>query len=535
MLGFNKKKEIEKRNETFMSQGDVFTSTVDFNLKDIIISSKLIEKSQTIQIIEGLVRADIYFNTDKKIFYYDLTEPIITMFQKEQYEVYKELILLDQSFSLKMINYNTDLENIIDWIKLQKKKYNLDSLNENDYKVIGYNLLKFYSGMGELLPIFMDPNVEDISASSQTQSVNLFYKKLDWIQSTIRYEKGQIEDRIKLLSEKAGKEASINRPQISGTLPDGSRMECTYFFGDSSFTIRKFQQDRYSIIHLINFGAVEPKLAAILWFLVEQVTVCKILVAGGTGTGKTTFLNALLGFLPRNRKIVSIEEHTPELKLPDNYIWTSMITDVKSDVKNPDTALISALRQKPDYIILGEARGDETETLFNGMNSGHAGLATFHANNYKELELRMTSEQIGLDKKILSTLNYTVFLNNMKVDGLLKRQVRFFEWIKTYDEDSDNIIHETPIEYNYKERKYEYLSLEFLESIASETPYTKDEIVHQINLRTRFIEQLIKEDIKNFEDTNRLFNIYLYEPNKIKLHFNDLKGLLEREKQKELN
>jgi flagellar protein FlaI len=168
---------------------------------------------------------------------------------------------------------------------------------------------------------------------------------------------------------------------MDGSLPDGSRVQVTYgtdiAMRGSNFTIRKFTEKPITPIDELNFGTVSPEINAYLWMTVESGL--SLLVAGSTATGKTSFLNAMSLFIQPELKIISIED-TPELRLPHPN-WIPVVARAGFGIKGYGEVtmfdlLKSALRQRPNFVIVGEVRGKEAYVMFPGMATGHPSMGT---------------------------------------------------------------------------------------------------------------------------------------------------------------
>src|SRR6185437_5333645 len=188
---------------------------------------------------------------------------------------------------------------------------------------------------------------------------------------------------LEVVANKLGKKLDEDNPVLNAQLPDGSRLAAVIppvVRPAPAMVIRKFSSRRFRVEDLINRGTLTQELAA---FLCEQVADGKtILISGGTGTGKTTLLNILAQSIPSNERIVIIED-TAELSIQKpNTLAAECQTETYKRPVSFDDLLRSALRWRPDRIIVGEVRGIEARTLLDSFNTGHTGsLATIHANS----------------------------------------------------------------------------------------------------------------------------------------------------------
>jgi pilus assembly protein CpaF len=199
----------------------------------------------------------------------------------------------------------------------------------------------------------------------------------------ISFTSDRLRTGLEVVANKLGKKLDEDNPVLNAQLPDGSRLAAVIppvVRPAPALVIRKFSSRKFTVEDLINRGTLTIELAA---YLSEQIESGKtILISGGTGTGKTTLLNILAQSIPSSERIVIIED-TAELSIQKpNILAVECQTDTyKSSVPFEDL-LRSALRWRPDRIILGEVRGVEARTLLDSFNTGHAGsLATIHANS----------------------------------------------------------------------------------------------------------------------------------------------------------
>ena len=242
-------------------------------------------------------------------------------------------------------------------------------------------------GYGPLTPLINDDSVTEIIVISHD---NVCVERGGTIESTdiVFTDDEHLMKIIQRIAQAANRQLNISHPVVDAELKDGSRVQITIPpVGKSpQMNIRKFRKDMMSYLAYINTGAIPPKLMAIMQkFVVGRLN---ILISGGTGTGKTTFLNVLSNFIPKNEIIVTSED-TYELQLQQPNVM-SMRTrpSLNPEIDNITQAelLRASLRKRPDRIIQGEARGKEIFDMLNAMSSGHEGsIATIHANSPKEL------------------------------------------------------------------------------------------------------------------------------------------------------
>ena len=240
------------------------------------------------------------------------------------------------------------------------------------YTYLRYYLIRDKVGLGVLEPFIRDPWIEDVTAKG-VGFIYLIHKIFGPLETNIEFKTMEELDLFVIrLSERVGKPVSHARPIVDATLPDGSRLNIVYgadvSLNGSNFTIRKFSKVPISITQLIAWNTLNEYIAAYLWMLLENSM--SGLVCGETASGKTTTLNAISVFIPPTAKIISIED-TAEVQLPHPN-WVRELTRETGSKESSITMfdlLKTALRQRPNYIIVGEIRGPEAAVAFQAMQS----------------------------------------------------------------------------------------------------------------------------------------------------------------------
>ncbi len=239
-------------------------------------------------------------------------------------------------------------------------------------------------GYGLIDSLVSDDRLEEIMVIGPGKPVYIFHRDYEMMASNIEFfSEDEVQDLINRIARQIGRRVDISSPLLDSRLPDGSRVNATIppaSVSGSTLTIRKFRADPYSMIDLINMGSLGTELAAFLWMAVEGLGArpANILIAGGTGSGKTTTLNVLASFISASERIVTIED-TAELNLPMQH-WIRMEArppglEGKGEL-TLDILTKNSLRMRPDRIIVGEVRHDEAFSLFTAMNTGHDGALT---------------------------------------------------------------------------------------------------------------------------------------------------------------
>ncbi|MCS7119545.1 MAG: type II/IV secretion system ATPase subunit [Archaeoglobaceae archaeon] len=291
-----------------------------------------------------------------------------------------------------------------------------------------YYLFRDFVGYEKINALMKDPNIEDISCSGWQSPIYVYHSLYGSLKTNLRFEKEELDSFVSRLAQRCGKHISIAEPVIDASLPDGSRVNLTFqqevTKRGSTFTIRKFKQKIITPIDLIKLNSISPEMLAYLWILIERKA--SIIVAGEIASGKTTLLNAFSLFIPKNMKIVSIED-TPEIRLPHEN-WIPAVTRMRFFGEGKDISMYdllkASLRQRPDYIIVGEIRGEEALTLFQAMATGHLSLATIHSKSPSAVIERLISPPMNVPKIMIPLLDCICMQNLVKEGGSTIRRTQ---------------------------------------------------------------------------------------------------------------
>jgi pilus assembly protein CpaF len=260
-------------------------------------------------------------------------------------------------------------------------------LNREDRQTLNKELYDEVTGLGPLETLLQDDTVSDILVNGPQQVFVEREGKLQLSDVTFKDEKHLMRIIDKIVSA-VGRRVDESNPYVDARLADGSRFNAMVppiAVDGSLVSIRKFKKDKLGIDDLVNFGAFTEEMAAYLQAAVS--TRLNVIVSGGTGSGKTTTLNALSSFIDNAERILTIED-TAELQLQQTHVGRMESRPPNVEGKgevSPRDCLKNALRMRPDRIIVGETRGEEVIDMLQAMNTGHDGsMTTIHANSARD-------------------------------------------------------------------------------------------------------------------------------------------------------
>jgi flagellar protein FlaI len=338
------------------------------------------------------------------------------------------------------------------------------------------------------------------------------------VATDVIYEEIELNNFVMRMAQAAGRHISVLEPIRDATLVDGSRANLTLgkevTKRGSTFTIRRFRSNPVSCIDLMNYKTYDSTVLAYFWLMIEYKR--SVLAAGGTASGKTTTLNALGAFIPPEYKIVSIED-TAEMNLMHPN-WTQSITRAgfgggeggksAGDIELFDL-LKAALRQRPEYIVVGEVRGAEAGTLFQAISVGHPCMGTIHAGSIQELLSRVESEPMNVPRNLFSSVDMVIFNSMIKVgEHFLRRALRIVEIVEL-DPERGDLITNPVFKWNPITDEYEYSgSSAMFDDINDEFGIDQSELVREMDLRARYLEGLARDGITEYEDVARAIRRY---------------------------
>ncbi|MCL4332827.1 MAG: type II/IV secretion system ATPase subunit, partial [Candidatus Thermoplasmatota archaeon] len=334
------------------------------------------------EVQQGLVYSRVFVDKNDKNVKYHLIEPYADPDLFAIIEDIKKKVIEKATFErIATDNREKDFESLFSGIV---DHYGLD-FTPAEKSVVKYYVKRDVVEFGRIQGLMLDQNIEDISCDAPKVPVYAYHRAYGFIPTNILFEsEDDLNTYVKRIVQDSGKHISISVPIIDATLPDGSRLQASFgryiTNNGPAFTIRKFRSSPLSPVSLVMGGSISAKIMSYLWVLTEYGA--NMMVAGGTGSGKTTLLNAILLFIPPQMKVVSIED-TREINIPHEN-WIPTVTRSGFGALNKGTGkrageidmfdlLAASLRQRPNYIIIGEVRGKEAFTVFQAMSAGRYG------------------------------------------------------------------------------------------------------------------------------------------------------------------
>jgi len=411
-----------------------------------------------------------------------------------------------------------EAKNIVD-----KYRISLGWLPDVSWYKILYHAERDLVGFGQIDPLMRDPNIEDISCDGVTKPVYIWHRNFESLETNIEFgSDDELDNMVVKLVHMAGKHVSSAFPIVDASLPGKHRLAVCYRrevtpFG-TAFTIRKFREDPYSMIDLINIGTFSEEMAAYFWMCLENRA--SIMVLGGTAAGKTTALNALACLVKPGNKIITIEE-TAELNLPHDN-WVSLIARQSYGLGGSSVGEVAlfdlvktSMRHRPDILIVGEIRGQEAYVLFQALATGHGGMATMHAENVDSAIKRLTQKPMEIAPAYIPLMN--IIMSIQRVHLIKGTEKKAYRRVMNVSEIADFEDYR-PV-FKWHPEKDEHLPAfdesVLLASISQKTGTSRKDLQAEIDRRRDVLHWMRERNIRSYKDVAAIIAEYSARPKQI--------------------
>ncbi|MBI0584597.1 MAG: type II/IV secretion system ATPase subunit [Methanomassiliicoccus sp.] len=510
--------EVEQRLEWSKGRGSVVTEIPK-------IEDPAVETTEVYPINEPYSYVRITYNNDTSEYFMECLEPKLTA------EDEKLLNLIKDTLG-RTLGYEWDKLTVLD-----KKEYLVESVESFIHsrgvkvtpllkKKLNYYILRDFVGYGKMDIPMRDENIEDISCDGVSVPLFVYHRKYGSIKTGLVFDdEDALNSYVVALGQRSGKQISVSSPILDGTSPEGHRIQATYArevtTRGATFTIRRFKDKPWTPVDLVRTKTASAEMVAYFWLGVENGE--SMIICGGTASGKTSTLNSIALFIPPGAKIVTMED-TREINLP-HMNWIPGTTRSGVGEKGPDgkspgeidmyDLMRASLRQRPNYIIVGEVRGKETYTMFQAMATGHTTFSTMHADSVQSMVNRLENQPINCPRILLTALRNVVIQSQVRVGQDLARRMKQVIEIVGFEPDTNELISNTVYEWDQPTDRFVYKGHSFLfDKIMEMKNLTHEEMMSEFDRRVDLIKYMV---FRNFADHRRiweLINQYYKDPDK---------------------
>ncbi len=496
-----------------------YTPTLHGPLVDLSVRPRSgVEEIELYPVNEPYAYVRVTYDGATHEYTYHVIEPALTPAEQELFTEIKERLFETLNIATRDLTRDAAKKALRESANTIIADYGIRLLPPGREKIL-YHVEKEFLGDGLIDSVMHDKYIEDISCDGVGSPIFVYHTTYESMKTSLSYhDAGELDSFVTKLAQRAGKYISIAEPMLDATMSDGSRIQMTLgsevTAHGSTFTIRKFREEPITPTDLIEWHTFSPLGIAFLWLAVENAKSC--IFAGGTASGKTTTLNAISLFIPPLAKIVTLED-TRELKLPHPN-WIPSITrdsfsqDGRGEIDMYEL-LRAALRQRPEYILVGEVRGREALTLFQAMSTGHVTYATMHADSVASAVHRLENPPIDVPRNMLSALSLVSIQVQARVGGQRIRRNKQLIEILDIDPRTNELItnevfrwHPATDEIRYTGKSY------ILEQIMEDRGWSEERMREELKRRQEVLEWMRIKRIRHFRDVSKILVSYFRDP-----------------------
>ena len=487
------------------------------------ITEPNVDEVEVNTIVKPAAFVRIKFDNTSSEYIYEVIEPQLTPDEKDLLDILKESLTITLNLTDEKrpeergLLVKKGMEELL-------KTFNV-TLNPVSKERILYYLKRDFVGYGVIDVMMIDPNVEDASCDGVNIPLYIFHRKYGSIKSNVKfYTDRELDAFVVWMAQRCGKHISVADPLLDATIPDGSRLNASLgkhvTKRGSSFTIRRFKENPFTPLDLIKFKTMSTEMMAYLWIATEFGS--SMLVCGGTASGKTTTLNAVLLFIPPQKKIISIED-TRELNLPHEN-WIPGLTREGFGGKKSGSVgqvdmfdlLTAALRQRPDYLMVGEVRGKEAYVVFQAMATGKTSYSTFHAEDVQAMVHRMENDPINLPRALITALDIVLLQAQVKVGTKMTRRVKSITEIVGMDPETGELITNSVFTWNPADDSFNYSGHSYIfEKVRAIKSWSPREMERELQRRVEILEYMRKLGVNNYKQVAKVISAYYRNPERV--------------------
>jgi flagellar protein FlaI len=474
-------------------------------------------KEITYPLLRPYAYANIKWDSTEGTMVYNVIEPVLDENERRVYDkLYEGLLqIIDVPLSAAR-NSGAVMKLLEEKIQWLIQEYEIE-LSDESYLKIMYHMWRNFAGLNEIEPLMHDVYIEDISCDGVNKHLYVVHHKFGSLRTNIMWTDIEaLRNFVIKLAERCDRYISYAEPLVDGVLPNGSRIQAT-LAGDvttsgPTFSIRKFPERPYTPIDMIDLGTANPEILAWLWFAIEHGA--NILISGGTATGKTSFLNSIAFFMSPEIKVVSIED-TREINIVHENWLPAVARPGFAGTHAGEVTMFDLLkesfRQNPDYLIVGEVRGEEAAVMFQAMSSGISCISTMHSGSVEDALKRLQTRPISLPPSLMESLDLIILMVHARERGPACRRIKEIDEIISVDPETNRVHSRTVFSWDAASDKFRsHKNSELLKKIAKEHGLSLEMIEKEIRQRAELLRWMAKQKM-DWRDIANTFAAYYHD------------------------
>ncbi len=445
---------------------------------------------------------------------YEAIEPKLSEQDKLIFEFVQDALVRGLTINPAKLDMDARHDYLKDAVRriLRDYRIRVDTVTEER---LDYYVRRNFLGYDRINVLMRDPNIEDISCDGADEAIFVFHREHESLQTTIGFgDDAALDSFVVRMAQGSGKAISISEPMLDAALPDGSRLQATLgrevTQNGSTFTIRRFRPDPFTPLDLVQFGTMDVPMLAWFWLVVEHGY--SLILAGGTASGKTTSLNAMGQFIPPSAKVVTIED-TREVNLPHKN-WIKAVTRAGSRTEGAGEIgmfelLKAALRQRPEYILVGEVRGIEATVAFQAMATGHTVYSTMHADSARSVVYRLENDPINIPRLVLQALDIIAIQGQVRIGQQRVRRIMEVVELVGLDPQTKELLTNSVFKWDSNTDSFRFNGRSFMiESIGASTSRSPAQMRKEFNRRQEVLQWMIDEQISSVQGLTDIVKAY---------------------------
>jgi flagellar protein FlaI len=503
------------------------------------IAKEALEEIEVVAVREPFTYIRVLYDHDRSEYLYEIWEPQLDEREQKLLDMLKDSLARTLEYEWDKMAEKDKKEYLDEAVASFIKSRGLRLEPASRDKVV-YYIIRDFVGYGPVDVLMADLRVEDVSCDGTAIPLFVFHQKYESIKTSVIFQDDDILNSfVVMLGQRCGKQISVASPILDGTTVEGHRVQATYSrevtTRGSSFTIRRYKEKPFTPVELVKFKTASADMVAYIWVAIENGK--SMMVCGGTASGKTATLNSAALFIRPGAKIVSIED-TREINLPhENWIPGTTRTGVGERGADGKAAgeidmydlVRAALRQRPNYIVVGEVRGAETYTMFQAMATGHPTMSTMHADSVKSMVNRLENPPINTPRILLTALNFVVIQTHARIGDSIVRRIKQIVELVGFEPETNELITNTVYEWDPATDTFLFKGHSFLfDEIMEVKNMTHEEMEGEFARRVDLVNYMLQKGIIDFREISKFVVSYYQYPEETIKRIRDEMGWRER-------